>query len=75
MRPACNLQTPGRVLRFSIGVILCCAAIAMMFLWAPGHGWPRWVVSLLVLAAGAFHLYAGWVGWCMCRAMGFKTPI
>jgi hypothetical protein len=41
-------------------------------------GWlPSWAFSagIAALLGGAFMIFEGVNGWCVVRAMGFKTPI
>ena len=72
----CNINARGRLARLIYGVIVAAAGIAAVLLWA----WPAgtvwaWTVSLGLTAAGAFAIFEARAGWCVVRAMGFKTPI
>ena len=33
------------------------------------------IVAIALLGSGAFMTFEGWSGWCVVRAMGFKTPL
>ena len=72
----CNIDARGRVVRLVYGIVLVVVGIAMALLWAlpRGTAWP-WVVSALVMAGGAFAVFEARAGWCVIRAMGFKTPM
>jgi hypothetical protein len=47
-----------------------------LFAWAlPAGSALSWIVTVLVLAGGAFAVFEAWAGWCVVRAMGFKTRL
>ncbi len=56
--------------------MLLAAGLLMLFLWAlrSDGAWP-WVVTVACLAGGAFGVFEARAGWCVVRAMGFKTPV
>lgn len=73
---ACNIDARGKAARLISG-ILCCLAAAGIGL-AAALGWlPFWTWYLAggLLVGGAFQVYEGWAGWCVMRAMGFRTPM
>jgi hypothetical protein len=72
----CNIDSRGKAVRFVYGAVLLFAGVAMALFWAvpSGSAWP-WVVTALALLSGAFALFEARVGWCVVRAMGFKTPV
>jgi len=49
-------------------------ALGVFWAWPDGGVW-KWVVSIACVAGGAFGLYEARAGWCVVRAMGFKTPM
>ena len=72
----CNIDAKGKAIRLVYGVVFVVVGIVLIFLWArPTGGWLPWTVSLLVLIGGAFAIFESRAGWCVVRAMGFKTPI
>lgn len=72
----CNIDSRGKVARLVYGIVLLAAGIALGVLWAWGsHSILRWVVSAACLAGGAFAVFEARAGWCVVRAMGFKTPL
>ena len=72
----CNIDAKGKSARLIWGVLLIAAAAAAAVFWAAGSGsWVPWVVVALVAVAGAFAVFEARAGWCVVRAMGFKTPI
>lgn len=38
-------------------------------------GWWVWIVAVILAASGMLGLYEARKGWCMMRAMGFRTPM
>ncbi len=71
----CNIKRGGRIARAISGII--CISVGSVLPWI---GWPeavflRWAVAALAIAAGLFQLFEARRGWCVMRAMGFKTPM
>jgi len=72
----CNIDACGKRVRFINGAVLLLMGALLTTFWAiPAGSWMAWVFSLLVLVVGAFVLFEACTGWCVARAMGFKTPI
>lgn len=72
----CNIDARGKFLRLVYGVILILVAIVLTIVWAipTGSAWA-WVVAIACLLGGAFAVFEARAGWCIVRAMGFKTPM
>ena len=72
----CNIDAKGKTIRLIYGVASCIAGLLLIFFWAnPGGGWFAWTVTLLLVLGGAFMIFESRAGWCVIRAMGFKTRI
>lgn len=72
----CNIDAKGKALRLIIGLVALLGGVLMVALWAWGSGdWVAWAVSAAVVIYGAFAIFEGWAGWCIVRAMGFRTPV
>jgi len=72
----CNIDSKGRVARLVYGVIVLVAGVVSATLWAlPAGTVLAWGVSGLLVASGAFAIFEARAGWCVVRAMGFKTPL
>jgi hypothetical protein len=72
----CNIDSRGRAARLIYGLVLLAVGVVLVVRWA----WPvgstfAWLVSLLVSVGGAFAVFEARAGWCVIRAMGFKTPL
>ncbi|HVY30963.1 MAG TPA: hypothetical protein VHB79_30600 [Polyangiaceae bacterium] len=76
MALACNIDQRGRALRYRIGFMLLSLGVvigAVLLQLAPGK--VGWLIGGLLVTAGAFSLFEARNGWCVARAMGFKTRI
>lgn len=73
----CNIDAKGKAARLISGALTLIAGLVLIGLWMAGTLPQGWVAALgaLALAGGAFQIYEGWAGWCVMRAMGFKTPM
>ena len=72
----CNIDARGKVLRLQIGLLHLGAAAVLAVLCLAGvlqAGW-WWFVVAGAAAGGAFTVFEARAGWCVVRAMGFKTP-
>jgi hypothetical protein len=73
---ACNIDKRGRIARLIYGMVLIAAASVLAFLWAlHGNSVIRWVITISCAVAGGFGIFEAIRGWCVMRAMGFKTPM
>ncbi|MCE9592452.1 MAG: hypothetical protein K8S99_18250 [Planctomycetes bacterium] len=73
----CNIDAKGKAARLISGFVTLLAGIILAVLAVTGvfGGTWIWIVATAALAGGAFQIYEGWAGWCVVRAMGFKTPV
>lgn len=73
----CNIDAKGRAVRLLSGLMFALGGAVLMARAWRGEGMTSlgWIPGPLLLAAGAFQIYEGWAGWCVVRAMGFKTKI
>ena len=72
----CNIDSKGKLARLIYGIVLVVVGVVMMLAWARGSGSAvRWGVSAAVVVGGAFAVFEARAGWCVMRAMGFKTPM
>jgi hypothetical protein len=72
----CNIDGRGRFARIVTGV-LTAAVGAGLVLAARMDAVPAWGLwaGLGCLAGGGFAIFEGVKGWCVVRALGFKTPM
>ena len=74
MALTCNIDSKGKAVRLIYGVILLLIGVGLMIWWAWGTGSAlRWAVAGACVAMGAFAVFEARAGWCVVRAMGFKT--
>ncbi len=72
----CNIDQKGRSARLRAGIVAGVLGAASAVFWAmPSGGWLEWGVSGLLIAMGLFCVFEAAMGWCVCRAMGFKTRV
>lgn len=72
----CNIDSRGRAVRLVYGVVVALAGAAMAWFWArPSGSLVAWTVSIVGLISGAFAIFEARAGWCVVRAIGFKTPL
>ena len=72
----CNIDARGKLARLLYGLVLCIIGLLVLYFLAWGSGSIlRWFLALALLASGGFAIFEGWAGWCVMRAMGFKTPM
>ncbi|MFQ5805288.1 MAG: hypothetical protein ACE5I3_02430 [Phycisphaerae bacterium] len=72
----CNIDRAGRWARGLCGLafLLIAALLLLRGLEIGGSG-LRWTAGILAAALGAFQIFEALAGWCVTRALGFKTPI
>ena len=72
----CNINSRGKLVRLIYGISLAAIGISLILFWALGDGGiVAWIVSVACLLSGAFAIFEARAGWCVMRAMGFKTPL
>lgn len=70
-----NIDRKGRIARAMTGVIcLILSGVVAAYGWNEGP-MIRWTVSGILAVAGLFQLYEAWKGWCVMRALGYRTPM
>ncbi len=72
----CNIDNRGRAARIITGILTAAVGIGLIAAAQAGAlaGWALWA-GLGCLAGGAFSIFEGVKGWCVVRALGFKTPM
>lgn len=72
----CNIDRRGRYVRLIWGIMLMAGAIFACMTWAVESGeWMAWAVVAVLAVAGLLGVYEARKGWCIVRAMGWRTPI
>ena len=73
----CNIDRRGRTLRTTMGIVTDLIGTGLVIAWALGalpDAWALWA-GIAAMLGGAFMIFEGVNGWCVVRALGFKTPI
>jgi uncharacterized membrane protein HdeD (DUF308 family) len=70
----CNIDARGKRARLIYGIIMLLLGIVLVFTLAipTGSVW-MWVIAVACVLFGAFAIFEARAGWCVMRAMGFKT--
>ncbi|MEK9909631.1 MAG: hypothetical protein ACPHDQ_03595 [Candidatus Thalassarchaeaceae archaeon] len=72
----CNIDARGKAVRLRLGIMGVLSSFGLaatcFLINAPELAW---VVPAGAFAGGAFAIFEGRTGWCVVRALGFKTPI
>ena len=72
----CNIDAKGKAVRLIWGTLLLIGGAILLVLWPLRHGGAvAWIVSIAVMLGGAFAIFESRAGWCVVRAVGFRTPI
>ncbi len=72
----CNIDARGKAVRLVAGAAVEGIGLVLAVLWFLGF-LPDWAlgVGIAAIASGWFMIFEGLAGWCVLRAMGFKTSI
>ena len=73
----CNIDARGKAVRFKLGMLglLTGVFLAISLLVVGAGPYARLILPLGAIVGGAFALFEARTGWCVVRAMGFRTPI
>ena len=71
----CNIDAKGKALRltYGLGLLVIAGLVAGLWGYLADGGTFAWTVSAALAVSGAFMIFEGWAGWCVVRAMGFRT--
>jgi len=71
----CNIDAKGKLLRLIYGIVLLLIGLILLFAWAIHVGGAiAWLITIGLILSGIFAIFEARAGWCVMRAMGFKTP-
>ncbi len=72
----CNIDARGKAVRLRLGIMGVVSSLglaaACLLISAPDLAW---IVPAGAFIGGAFAIFEGRTGWCVVRALGFRTPI
>ena len=73
----CNIDARGKAVRFKLGMlgVVTGVVLAISLLLVGAGPNALWLLPLGSIVGGAFALFEARSGWCVVRAMGFRTPI
>ena len=72
----CNIDAAGKAARLRVGILACLGGLLLAAITAvgivPSIAWWGVVGSIV---GGSFAMWEARAGWCVVRALGFKTPV
>ncbi len=73
----CNIDARGKAVRLKLGIKGLVAGLALVTaFYIAGIDWViLWLIPLGIAGSGAFAIFEAWIGWCVVRALGFRTPL
>ena len=73
----CNIGAKGKAVRLRLGLMALAGALALAAVVATGflEGVIWWYAVAATAFGGLFTIWEARAGWCIVRAMGFKTPL
>ena len=72
----CNIDARGQVFRIAVGTIVLSIGLILLIASIVRGGTAfTWTLSIAAMLLGGFMIFEGRAGWCVIRAMGFKTRI
>ncbi len=76
MALTCNIDARGKKVRLINGIATVFIAFGVLGIWTiPTGSRIAWAMFAFLLLAGGFMIFEARAGWCVVRAMGFKTRI
>ena len=76
MALTCNIGAAGKAARLRVGLLGVAGGLTLGLVTAVGVlPTLAWWAVLGSLAGGSFAIWEARAGWCVVRAMGFKTPV
>ena len=73
----CNIGAKGKAARLRLGLMALAGALALALVILGGfvEGTIWWYAVGATAFGGLFAIWEARAGWCIVRAMGFKTPL
>ena len=72
----CNIGAAGKAARLRVGILGVAGGLTLGLVTAVGVlPTLAWWAVLGSIAGGSFAIWEARAGWCVVRAMGFKTPV
>jgi hypothetical protein len=76
MALACNIDAVGKAVRLRIGLGLLAVAALVALAWAlPFGSRLGWLLGGALALGGGFSIFEARAGWCVARALGFRTRV
>ena len=73
----CNIDARGKAFRLRIGIFAVATGLAMQGILFSGmiDIAYAWLLPTGIIAGGVFAIFEARMGWCLVRALGFRTSL
>lgn len=73
----CNIDARGKAYRLKLGItgVVVGLVLAAVFYFAGIDSGVLRLIPMAIIGGGAFSIFEGLAGWCVVRALGFRTPL
>ncbi len=73
----CNIDARGKAFRLRIGIITVAIGLSILGILFSGivDIAYAWILPFGIIAGGLFAIFEARMGWCLVRALGFRTSL
>jgi len=74
----CNIDARGKAYRLKLGIMgVTVGFVLAAAFYLAGIEFQRvlWIIPMAIIGGGAFSIFEAQTGWCVVRALGFRTPL
>jgi len=74
----CNIDARGKAYRLKLGIMgVTVGFVLAAAFYLAGIEFQRvlWIIPMAIIGGGAFSIFEAQTGWCVLRALGFRTPL
>ena len=74
----CNIDARGKAYRLKLGIMgVTVGFVLAAAFYLAGIEFQRvlWIIPIAIIGGGAFSIFEAQTGWCVVRALGFRTPL
>lgn len=75
MKLACNIDRHGRIARIITGAVMDLCGAVLIVIAVANRSSALLAAGILASVTGSFMIFEGVRGWCVLRALGFKTRL
>ena len=74
----CNIDARGKAYRLKLGIMgVTVGLVLAAVFYLAGIEFQRvlGIIPMVIIGGGAFSIFEAQTGWCVIRALGFRTPL